>query len=356
MTQFVTGVPGSGKSYYGIFNISIHFAKDLKDNKKFKSFALDQSNYDYCLTNINELNLEKFENVSDFKFDDFKSILTMLHKFYKIGYDDTQLKEQVKDKKFFNTLIVLDECHNYLNKDDEVLIWWLSYHRHFSQDIILITQNLDLVHKKYFAFSEFYFRAVPSSRKIFNSSMIYHQFTSPKLYKNTQANTKKLPIIQDIFALYGSGANSKQKSLVLHYLKITIYILIFLIFIFYIYISSKNSDVEEYKISYQSNQNQFSQNQKNINVKPKSFFDEEDLKLFVFNCFDDYCFYDSTSKIPRTLFDAVISQIDKKLISKRDYKHTTDFYIITKENNFKFLQKENIEDDKKNNISTPFFK
>src|SRR5690606_26123373 len=122
--------------------------------------------------------------------------------------------------------------------------------------------------------------------------------------------------------------------------------------VFYIYISSKNSDVEENKISYQPNQ--FSQNQKNINVKPKSFFDEEDLKLFVFNCFDDYCFYDSTSKIPRTLFDAVISQIDKKLISKRDYKHTTDFYIITKENNFKFLQKENIEDDKKNNISTPF--
>ncbi len=35
MIQYVTGIPGSGKSYYGLFQISIHFNNNLATNKKF---------------------------------------------------------------------------------------------------------------------------------------------------------------------------------------------------------------------------------------------------------------------------------------------------------------------------------
>ena len=218
MIQFVTGIPGSGKSYYGLFSIAINFNKNLSNNKKFSSYQLSKTKYKYALTNINEVKFENFDNVLPLDFDDFKSILINLYNHYKLGKSDSELEDLVKNEKFFYTLIVLDECHNFLSKDDEVLVWWLSYHRHFFQDIILITQDLPLVNKKYKSFSEFYYKAIPSSRKLFNLDMIYHQFTGSQMFKTQLALKKKLPILKDVFELYGSGENNKQKSLVKHFL------------------------------------------------------------------------------------------------------------------------------------------
>ena len=90
MIQYCTGIPGSGKSYYGIFNIAIHFAKELKDNKKFKSFALSKTKYKTCLTNINELKFDKFDSVKELDFNKFKIILTKLHNLYKLGKSDSE--------------------------------------------------------------------------------------------------------------------------------------------------------------------------------------------------------------------------------------------------------------------------
>ncbi|OCL86859.1 Zonular occludens toxin (Zot) [Aliarcobacter thereius] len=354
MTTFLTGVPGGAKSYFGIFEICKYFSIDLNNNKKFKPHLSKSNKYKNCLTNINEIKLDKFENVSIFDFIEFKAILTVLHSMFKAGKTDTELLQYLEDNNiiFADTLIVLDECQNYLSKEDTVLIWWLSYHRHFHQDIILITQNLDLVNKKYFAFSEIYLKAIPPSKKIFNNSMIYHQFTSPKLYKNSQANTIKLPVVEELFTYYLSGANQQHKSFVVHYIKISIVIFIVLMVLFFLFIKSKNQDTESNKSDYSYDP---APKQKITPLKTKSFFDNSDLKLFVFNCFDDYCYFDSDSKIPKTLFDAVIQQIETKLISKREYNNSTDFYIITNKNNFEFIKKENLEDEK-TSISNPIFK
>lgn len=346
MLQFYTGIPGSGKSYAGIFNIAIYFAKDLKDNKKFKSFALSETKYKTCLTNINELKLDKFENVKELDFNKFKIILTKLHNLYKLGQTDSQLEDAVQHEDFFYTLIVLDECHNFLNKDDEVLIWWLSYHRHFFQDIILITQDLPLVNKKYKSFTEFYFKAIPSSRKIFNTSMIYHQYSGFQMFKTQKVNVKRLPVIKDIFSLYGSGENNKQKSIIVYFLKISFIFLILLLVLGYFYVSSKTEPKPEPKKEQIQPITQTTQLSNNPNNQPilntEIQEDTTNLKLFKFNCFQYFCYYKQDNKntleIPMTFLIAVTKDFDKSKKFMMFEKNRTVIYVLANEEKFNFIK------------------
>lgn len=362
MIQYCTGIPGSGKSYYGIFNIAIHFAKELKDNKKFKSFALSKTKYKTCLTNINELKFDKFDSVKELDFNKFKIILTKLHNLYKLGKSDSELEESVKDEDFFYTLIVFDECHNFLNKDDEVLVWWLSYHRHFFQDIILITQDLPLVNKKYKSFTEFYFKAIPSSRKLFNTSMIYHQFTGHQLFQTQKANTKKLPILKDIFSLYGSGENNKQKSIVVYYLILAFIFTNLLLVISYFFIKSKTQPKTEVQITQPADninktvqtqqlpQNQQT-NQKQIISTAPADTQNENLKLFKFSCFDKFCYYKfdnkTTIEIPSNILKTYLLNIDIDKKFTEIVNSRLVIYVLVNEDKFNFLEK-GVRNDQEN--------
>ena len=155
MVEFITGVPGSGKSYRGIYSLYTNFGKDkqtIKDN------SLLHNDVNHALTNINEIKLDKFENekINYLDWDEFFANLSQLHTLYKAKATDSDMLPIAEELGLKNVLIILDECHNYLDKQNAVLTWWLSYHRHFHQQIYLITQNLSLVHSKYKAFSEFF--------------------------------------------------------------------------------------------------------------------------------------------------------------------------------------------------------
>lgn len=340
MIQFVTGIPGSGKSYYGLFSIAINFNKTLQNNKKFKNFQLSKTKYKVALTNINEIKFESFENVKPLNFEEFKSIITNLHNQYKLGKTDSELEEIAKDEDFFNTLIVLDECHNFMGKDDEVLIWWLSYHRHFFQDIILITQDLPLVHKKYKAFSEFYYKAMPSSRKLFNTTMNYQQYNGSQMYKTQLALTKKLPILKEVFQLYGSGENNKQKSLVRHFLILATIIFIIVLTAGVIYLKNffGGATVEKDKIqSPQQSQKLISYSEKktNNNLQNGDFYE--------MYCNFSYCFINSNIYEKKFILELLKNEYKAKMIAKSKYK----FYFQS-EDKFNLFQKKSKKEDIKN--------
>lgn len=347
MIQFCTGIPGSGKSYYGIFNIAINFAKDLKDHKKFKSYALSKTKYKTCLTNINELKFDKFDNVKELDFSKFKITLSKLHNLYKLGKSDTELEEYVKDEDFFYSLIVVDECHNFLNKDDEVLVWWLSYHRHFFQDIILITQDIPLVNKKYKSFTEFYYKAIPSSRKIFNLNMIYHQYSGYQMFKTQKITSKKLPIVKDIFTLYGSGENNKQKSIILYFLLLAFGFALVTILFLYFFINSKKTDSQNQNTQPAYTQNITSpgenQSQQNQNItSPGAAAESKQLKLFKFNCFDQFCYYkndkSNSFEIPLNILREYLLDIDINKQFSEIKKNRLFIYVLADENKFNFLK------------------
>lgn len=341
MIQFVTGIPGSGKSYYGLFSIAINFLKTLSKNKKFKNFQLSKTKYKTALTNINEIKFESFEHVKPFNFDNFKSILIKLYNHYKLGKTDTELEELVKDEDFFYTLIVLDECHNYLNKDDEVLVWWLSYHRHFFQDIILITQDLPLVDKKYKSFSEFYYKAIPASRKLFNTNMLYQQYTSAQMYKTQLALTKKLPILKEVFELYGSGENNKQKSLVKHFLVLAVVIFIIVLTSGVIYLKNffGGGAVENEKI--QSPQ----ESQKVLIYKDKKNTEShESGDYYEMYCNFSYCFINGNIYEKKFILELLKTTYKANIIAKSKYKYyflTTDKFNLFE----KKSKKEEIKDE-----------
>ncbi len=228
MIEIITGVPGSGKSYKAVYSLFNNFGL----NKKVKDKKFIFKDVTSALTNINELDLTKFKNVYKLEWDNFYQSLQELHNYYLAKCTDTELQDKAKKLKIYEVLIILDECHNYLESQDKVLVWWLSYHRHLHQQIYLITQNLSLVSLKYKAFSEFFYKAFPSSLKLFGNSMKYNEYTSSRMSNTTKSGVVKLPVKKEIFDTYGSGANQKSKSVVLKFVIMFIFLIVLTVLAF----------------------------------------------------------------------------------------------------------------------------
>lgn len=349
MIQFCTGIPGAGKSYYGVFYIGINFFSDDLRNK-YKKFALSKTKYKVCLTNINELKFESFNDVYPFDFKEFKIIIDKLYNLYKLGKNDTELLEYVKDENFSNILIVFDECQKDLNEEDEAILWWLSYHRHFYQDIILITQDISLVATKYKSFTEFFYKAIPSSRKLFSNKMIYQKYIGYQLYKTQQADTKKLPIVKDLFNHYGSGENNTQKSLVRYYLLVALGIFTLLIIGAYAFISSKSVDTPKEEIKEQSKPNlNNTYIQTPVTQYQKDFIDSTYYEMV---CNKNLCFINGYIFEKTHLFHILNHEYDTKFLKIINSK-----YLIKTTDKFNLFKKKGTENEKNDLLGsfTPTF-
>ncbi|MFA5214449.1 zonular occludens toxin domain-containing protein [Sulfuricurvum sp.] len=210
MIEFYTGVPGSGKTYR-----AVSYLYDIFLDSKSKSFGKFKKFY----TNINEFQFDAFP--AGLAFDlDYELLLvklTQLHKLYMSKCTDTELLELAEELGLKDAFFVIDEAHNYFEKKNSVLVWWLSYHRHLHQDIILVTQNLALVESKYKSFSEFFYKAIPSSLRVFGSTLKYEQYIGSRMYKNQRSEKFTLKFNPDVYALYTSGANTQGKKVIYKY-------------------------------------------------------------------------------------------------------------------------------------------
>lgn len=231
MIDYTLGIPGSGKTYRAMYMLWYTFKPDEKQKKFFDN--------DRFYTNINEFKFELFGGLGKkFDFDLFYSHISLLYIDAQNGATDSELILKSKEFELDNALFVIDECHNFLDKDDKILVWWLTYHRHLHQNILLITQNLSLVKSKYKVLTENFFMAVPSSRR-FNFSAIfgtpklqYKHYATSKMQKSDYAGTIDLPFYDEIYNAYHSGANTQSKNLVKKYLIFALLGLLFLVFIF----------------------------------------------------------------------------------------------------------------------------
>jgi len=321
MIEFITGVPGSGKSYYAIFKIVSIFAKNdiIKNDKKLK---LEFSEIDKCLTNINNLDLSKFNEVYQLNFEEFKLNLSQLHDLYKLEVTDDELIQEAKKLNLFNIYIVLDECHNYLSSQDKVLIWWLSYHRHLHHEITLITQNLSLVNSKYKAFSEFFLKAIPASRKLFNTSMKYKLFVDSRMSQKSFVRDVNIPIVKDIFTFYSSGANVKSKNVVYRFIfLIAVFILvIFGIFYYLVNKYSNNDEVKKDDMQVKKVSHKVNKKKAHINIDP--FLDFEK-KLVTFKKVGVFYIYENS-----VIFQKIFQRyIKNKLIVVLNSRHIGKYII-----------------------------
>lgn len=318
--RYIVGNPGSGKSYYGVkvlydafmrpkhksfFSVMPAIIKAYKNNEKHKS--LDEilkddekrdNDYLVAYTNINEFKFELCEKIKKLDFVDLENKLTMLYTEYKNNKDsgDKELIELASELGLYKALFVIDEIHNFFDKDNEVLRWWLTYHRHLYQELYLITQDLSLVSNEYKTIAEYFYKAVDSSKRFFSKKFRYIQYSSYKLYQKDIISKFLVDFEQEIFNLYHSGNNGIGKSAVKKFMWIGILLALIVFILFKVLISVFLTPDEVEKIdekAIKQDSNYTIKNTENFRIKKEleklKEKNVDDLFYYSFTCYENLC-------------------------------------------------------------------
>ena len=352
MVEIVTGVPGSGKTSYAITKLAKTFSKDEDLKKKIPNQFIIPD-VDKAFTNINELKVDKLENVGAVHFIDLIEKLTVLEEHYrKDKWDDKQLNELAVEYGISNAMFIIDEAHNYFDVPNKVLIWWLSYHRHLHQHIILLTQNLSIINAKYKAFPEKFLKAIPATLKIFDNNNVYRVYTNSRMSKNTEASKIKVKKFQEVFDLYGSGANHKSKSVVLPFILGSVGIFAFIILYFTVDFSNP---IEDKKVNNKiQNVAQNEIQKENIKVIDDTIH-LENKKLINLYCNSKECYYkdvvfdkDIISKLSNLNSEILFTQNITNKVIKYTVLISSSFYSILGLENKSYILGVKNEDGTKN--------
>jgi len=297
MIVYFLGIPGSGKTYYGVNVIYDNFVLDIPKKSKLSL----KKDYENCYTNINEFKFNLTKNVFPLDFDDFYSKLEILYNMYKKKCTDNELIEKARELNIYKTLFVIDECHNFFDVADKVKIWWLTYHRHLYHDVYLITQNLSLVNSKYKPLAEAFYKAKSSSLTLNKKYFNYMYFTESRMTKASYVNTLKVLKRKEVFKLYKSGDKVESKNVILRFIKISIILFIILICIALYFYFQKTKQIDNAKknitIEKTINNNGLNSKQKNINDNINDNIEkdlnDDNQRLAVFVCDKVLCSYDN---------------------------------------------------------------
>lgn len=313
MVYLVIGVPGSGKTYYSV-------------NEIYKLVIAEKKKYKHIYTNINGFNYDKaneLANIKDyvkpFEFDDLNIHIQNEYEFFNLQ-KSKKLKKNIALKKdsdfelivepeiitdydeeckskgiyapYLDSLIIVDECHLYFeDKVDDPKIRFLSYHRHFNIDIILITQGKSLIHKKYLSFVETMFLALSGAKRFLSTRFRYRKYASYQEYAQNLIETISISLDSKVFELYNSGAAVLSKSALSKFL-IPVLVGIVVVFSFYkLFISDRYNKTETPKQNTEQNQTVTQQNTKDSNSKiintDETDFDKK--PFFAVTCFKKTC-------------------------------------------------------------------
>jgi len=262
--ELVTGVPSSGKTYFAAKKV-----KDIYDSKNrlvFTNINL-KVEYDEYLRPLDVAELFVFAKKEYQLFEKF----TELSEEYKKRHDDIEIAllgesneddyedsfseyfgnydKYLKDSglldEYGGSYIAWDECHNDLSLDDSLheiehknkaalKIWirFFSYHRHFDMDILLITQDVSLVHRRIKAFISLYYFGQNPKKRFTSKTLKFKVYTDSREFSKYYVETINLKMQKEIHDFYDSGEYKPAKSL--FFAKIAVpFLIMFGIFILY---------------------------------------------------------------------------------------------------------------------------
>lgn len=337
MITYIVGVPGSGKSYFAVYKLWSLFLYEPK--KTFVSKFIkppEKPEYLYCYTNINEFKFELDDRFIKFDFETFYSDLETLHALYINKATDKEINEKAKELKLYKVLIVLDEAHNFLKaKEDNLLVWWLTYHRHLHHDIYLITQDLSLISNEYKRIAEKFYRAIDSSKRLFSSKFKYAYYSSYKMNISDRVNSFNIniPFNPEVFNLYHSGANSKSRSIVLFYVVCAVALAILTCALFYnsftsLFVQETEQITKNQTVSESVPVSRSSSSSKYV----PSSTEPSQTEIYVYNiiCLNDDChFLNDSHLFPYGFISHTISS-DKPVYfySQSKNKHLIEYFIV----------------------------
>ncbi|EDM22858.1 zonular occludens toxin domain-containing protein [Caminibacter mediatlanticus] len=376
MIYLITGVPGSGKTYFAV-------------NFIYEQINLKEPKYKKIYTNIN-LNFNKCNKIKkDFVLPlDLDDLISRIEKDYELSelFKQNKLFDEetgeivrdydkyVRDKlKLFEpyeySLIILDECHLYFtDKQDPKLLRFLSYHRHFDIDMFLITQNKSLINRKYLAFVENLYKGVNPSKRFFSKNFVYKVYGGYQEYKNNFVYNYRLKFNPKIASCYNSGSTKIPKSLSY---KLIIPLILLIVFVFLIFkgytnhlkcghlicTEKKLNFNSEVKINNNNNLKEIKVNDsKNEKSSNKILFDSpklDEFKFFYkFTCFEYKCISQDGSIIIEKSFIDNLNRYSDTFITSFFTGSTQTYFVAT---NFDLRKFMGVNYEKDNNSSMSIF-
>lgn len=211
--KLITGLPGSGKSYYAVWYVASTYFDRTKTGKfklkeKFKGIKI--------ISNIEALKLPHLS-------------LDEVLKNYRSPSDFFSYSSQEKiSKKYPQIVYLIDEAQFFFPvrfRDDGVFNWF-QLHRHFGQDIYLITQVSKLLPDQINALCEMQIDAVPRSNTLFFGMDLHYNFLSKGQIVNKCFKFKR----KWVFDLYTSQSSEEVEKPKNPFMKYFALILLFLLF------------------------------------------------------------------------------------------------------------------------------
>ena len=279
--RIIEGVPGAGKTFYAVWHLAKHYFKKIfKDDEPIYGFFLNllyallpflkpKRAFSYELSRDCTI----VSNIDGFKPDHI-SLVDEIEKAGQLArkalVDDQFLSDRERDRKldqlnpvaeFFSysyqekykvgkpqIVYVIDEAQRFFRKGmDKVLkdrgvFDYFEYHRHWGQDIYLVTQNIKKLPPDIVYLVEYTVSAVPRVRSL-GPGFRYHWIASGERIKTEVRRPD-----QGVFSLYKSmdvGEQEKIKNPVLKTVAIALLASFVIIFYGFSYISGRFSGDSE---------------------------------------------------------------------------------------------------------------
>jgi len=273
MISLIYGVPGSGKTYYATHYIKSKLLVEDEIFFRVKDHVL-------LITNI-KLNLSDtdgylyIQDMHDFLKYCSVDFLEKLHK-----------SNTTKRKK---VVYVIDEAQRLfaLAKREEELYFFFQYHRHYSVDILLITQTPSSLPKKIYEITEYVVEAVPKSVNFMSKFSFRYRVKHP-LDRDIILRRIHLRFDPAIFYLYSDmiykDEEQKVENAFLKPVALSVLFIIASIFVFHIFLSSVSKFLNAQKTPTPTtpqaqHQQQQPQQQQQKTIPPKKYQEEEKIDI-----------------------------------------------------------------------------
>lgn len=237
MITFISGIPGSGKTYYAVRMIS-----KLKDHSKvihnIDSLKLGLQLHDCIIQN------------------NFSGTLDLFRK----SFHDN-------DQRFYGYTFVIDECQILFPKQfrDTDVIAFFDLHRHYGLDIVLMSQDIKKVCNDITCLAELQYRAVSGASNPIPGTLFYRQEVGGE-----SVGRKYLLKEKKIFDLYRSSnddSSSINRIGSVYGIVITIGVLVFAFGLFFWFKSFKPDTAKSNNVASNETKNISSKNN-NIPFNP----------------------------------------------------------------------------------------
>ena len=342
MAELITGLQGSGKSYYAIHKI-------VEDSPK----------YDKILSDID--GLKAYDNVFSLSFPDFinkaikpcyKMMVDEISEDYIMGTDEDEVdifEAITTNNKSFEdaikylqsihilppdaspehrVLLVVDEAQNYFGKTQKLssfLLWFITQHRHLYIEVYLITQHENLLRTDYKLFNVVY-KAMAPAKQVIPNKFIYKQYGGLPLNDDNLIGRITVNKKEEVFSKYKSGDTVKSPNFLKKYGIYFIVLLLFLIWAIYDYSSQIDEIHNEIVSSEHNSTKSVKSSSRRVNDDLYDELDEDTflVKVTIFKSMDYFYFNDRIEY--QYQLDFFKFMIDSKFLKKRVFSKTYDSF------------------------------